>query len=168
MILSPFRPSRWRPTGPASGRSSLHTGPGVRGGGGVDVALGRHSNLWELPTAAQIAGGLATLAKVLPGDFANWSEQDGLSDAADRLFDVKDRAALTGLHCFSKPPEFACAPVGIKQPVTLVARRNMTATVHRLCGRCRGAVAAPHGGRRARPAGHASGGCSSPGALNKL
>jgi hypothetical protein len=55
-----------------------------------------------------------------------------LSEAPDRFFDVKDRAAVAGVYCFAKAQEFACAPVGIKQPLSLVARRRMTVSLHPL------------------------------------
>jgi hypothetical protein len=118
--------------GSGIGAFVLHTGPGVRGGGEADLARGRHRNLWELPTAARIAAGLGNITRRVPGDFANWSTHDELSEAPERLFDVKDRAAVAGLYCFAKAQEFACAPVGISQPLSLIARRSMTVSLHQL------------------------------------
>jgi hypothetical protein len=118
--------------GSGIGAFVLHTGPGVRGGGEADLARGRHRNLWELPTAARVAAGLSTITRVVPGDFPNWSTQDELSEASERLFDVKDRAAVAGIYCFAKAQEFACAPVGITQPLALIARRSMTVSLHQL------------------------------------
>jgi hypothetical protein len=118
--------------GSGIGAFVLHTGPGVRGGGEADLARGRHRNLWELPTATRIAAGLGTITRLVPGDFANWSTQDQLSEAPERLFDVKDRTAVAGIYCFANAQEFACAPVGIKQPLSLIARRGMTVSLHQL------------------------------------
>jgi hypothetical protein len=118
--------------GSGIGAFVLHTGPGVRGGGEADLARGRRRNMWELPTAASVAAGLETIVRVLPGDFANWSKQDVLSDASDRLFAVKDRTAAAGIYCFAKAQEFACAPVGIKRPLSLIAQRPMTISLHQL------------------------------------
>jgi hypothetical protein len=118
--------------GSGIGAFVLHTGPGVRGGGEADVARGRHRNLWELPTAARVAAGLGTITRLVPGDFANWSTQDELSETPERLFEVKDRTAVTGVYCFANAQEFACAPVGIRQPLSLIARRSMTVSLHQL------------------------------------
>jgi hypothetical protein len=118
--------------GSGIGAFVLHTGPGVRGGGEADLARGRHRNLWELPTAARVAAGLGTITRLVPGDFANWSTQDELSEAPERLFDVTDRTAVAGIYCFANAQEFACAPVGIRQPLSLVARRAVTLSLHQL------------------------------------
>ena len=118
--------------GSGIGAFVFHTGPGVRGGGAADLALGRRSNLWELPSAPRIVGGFASLLRLLPGNFANWSRQDALGEAPDRPFDAKDRAAVAGLYCFSKAPDFACAPVGITKALALEARHKLTVTVHDL------------------------------------
>lgn len=120
--------------GSGIGAFVLHTGPGVRGGGEADLALGRHRNLWELPTVARIAEGLSAITTLMPGDFANWDKHDALTDDPDRPVDVKDRTAVAGVYCFAKDQEFACAPVGIKKPLALVARRKVTASVHQLAG----------------------------------
>ncbi len=118
--------------GSGIGAFVLHTGPGVRGGGEADLARGRHRNVWELPTASRVAAGLGTIARLVPGDFANWSTQDELSEAPERLFDVKDRAAVTGVYCFANAQEFACAPVGMTKPLALIARRSMRVSLHQL------------------------------------
>jgi hypothetical protein len=118
--------------GSGIGAFVLHTGPGVRGGGEADLARGRHRNLWELPTAGKIAAALAAITRNVPGDFANWSTHDVLSEAPDRLFDVKDRTAAAGIYCFANAQDFACVPVGIKQPLLLIARRRMTVSSHQL------------------------------------
>jgi hypothetical protein len=120
--------------GSGIGAFVLHTGPGVRGGGEADLARGRHRNLWELPTVARIAEGLSAITKLMPGDFANWDKHDGLTDDPDRPVGVRDRTAVAGVYCFAKNPEFACAVVGIKKPLALVARRKVTASVHQLVG----------------------------------
>lgn len=118
--------------GSGIGAFVLHTGPGVRGGGEADLARGRHRNLWELPTVANIAAGLSTITRLIPGDFANWSTHDELSEAPDRWFDAKDRTGASGVYCFAKAQDFACVPVGIKQPLSLAARRRMTVSSHQL------------------------------------
>ena len=118
--------------GSGIGAFVLHTGPGVRGGGEADLVRGRHRNLWELPTVDRIAAGLSNITRLIPGDFANWSTQDELGAAAERLFDVKNRTDVAGVYCFAKNQDFACAPVGIKQPLSLVARRRMTISLHPL------------------------------------
>jgi len=118
--------------GSGIGAFVLHTGPGVRGGGEADLVRGRHRNLWELPTVAGIAAGLSTIGRLVPGDLANWATQDELSEAPERVFDVKDRAAVAGVYCFVKAQDFVCAPVGIKQPLALVARRRMTVSAYTL------------------------------------
>jgi hypothetical protein len=118
--------------GSGIGAFVLHTGPGVRGGGEADLARGRHRNLWELPTVAKVAAGLSNITRLMPGDFANWSKVDGFSDSPERLFDVKDPAAAAGVYCFAKGQDFACAPVGIKKPLPLAARRKMTVSLHPL------------------------------------
>lgn len=118
--------------GSGIGAFVFHSGPGVRGGGGADRHLGRHSDLWQLPTAPRIAAGLATLVRQLPGDFANWTKHDIVGDAPDPPFGAADKSAFGGLYCSSKSAEFACAVVGIRQSVSLTVRRNMTATVHEL------------------------------------
>lgn len=120
--------------GSVIGAFVLHTGPGVRGGGAADLALGRRSNLWELPTAAKIAAGLAALTTMLPGDFANWTKHDIIGEAPDPPFGATDKTALAGLYCSSKGAECACAVAGIKRPVSLTVRREMTATVRDLSG----------------------------------
>jgi hypothetical protein len=118
--------------GSGIGAFVLHTGPGVRGGGEADLARGRHRNLWELPTAANVATGLSTITRLIPGDLANWSTQDELGEAPDRFFDLKDRTGVAGVYCFANAQDFACAPVGINRPLSLVARRRMTVSVHHL------------------------------------
>ena len=80
---------------------------------------------------ARVAAGLASIVRLVPGDFANWSTQDELSTAPER-FDVKDRTAVAGVYCFANAQEFACAPVGITQPLTLIARRSMTVSLHQI------------------------------------
>jgi hypothetical protein len=116
--------------GSGIGAFVFHSGPGVRGGGAADAALGRYRNLWELPTGSRIASGLATIVKLVPGDFANWTNHDVVGDAPDPPFGAADKTAYAGLYCSSKGAEFACGVVGIRRPVSLITRRNMTATVH--------------------------------------
>jgi hypothetical protein len=126
--------------GSGVGAFVLHTGPGIRGGGAADLALGRHSNLWELPTAARIASGLSTLTTVLPGDFANWTRHDIVGDAPDPPFGAADKTEYAGLYCSSKGAEFACVVAGVRKPVSLTVRRNMTVTLHDLVsGKAEGA-----------------------------
>ena len=115
--------------GSGIGAFVFHTGPGVRGGGAADLARGRHSNLWELPTAARISRSLATVVTSVPGDFANWQKSDVLAGGSDSIFDVPDRTALTGMYCFTKPPAYACVAFGIRRSVQLSARRKMTASI---------------------------------------
>jgi hypothetical protein len=110
----------------------FHSGPGVRGGGQADLALGRPSNLWQLPTGAGIVAGLATITKLLPGDLPNWSKHDGMSADPGRVFDVADKSALAGLYCAHKESAFACAAVGVTKTARLTARKGMTLTVHEL------------------------------------
>jgi hypothetical protein len=116
--------------GSGIGAFVLHTGPGVRGGGEADLARGRHRNLWELPTAARVAAGLNTIVRRVPGGFANWSTQDELTESPQRLFDVKERTGVAGVYCFTNTQDFACAPVGVTQPLSLIARRRMTVSFY--------------------------------------
>jgi hypothetical protein len=108
--------------GSGIGAFVLHTGPGVRGGGAADLARGRHSNVWELPTGARIAAALSSLISKVPGDFANWEKQD--------VLDVSEPSALAGMYCFSKASSFACIAFGIARPFQVVTRRAMSVTVH--------------------------------------
>lgn len=126
--------------GSGMGAVVFHSGPGVRGGGQADLALGRHSDLWQLPTAPRIAMGLRTLVRLLPGDFPNWTKHDTVGDALDPPLGAVDKTALAGLYCSSKGVEFACAVAGVRRSVVLTVRRTMTATVHDVVdGRAEGA-----------------------------
>jgi hypothetical protein len=118
--------------GAGIGAFVLHTGPGVRGGGAADLALRRHSNLWELPTAAGISRGLARVTASVDADFANWSKIDALSGAPDGIFSVSDRSALAGMYCFVKQPAYVCVPFGITRPLELAAQRPLSASVRSL------------------------------------
>jgi hypothetical protein len=118
--------------GSGLGAFVMHTGPGVRGGGADDMARGRHSNVWELPTASRISRGLATIVRSVPGDFANWNKQDAMAEGFDRVFDVADRSALAGMYCFTKEPAYACAPFGITRAFQLIPRRNLSVSIRQL------------------------------------
>jgi hypothetical protein len=118
--------------GSGIGAFVFHSGPGVRGGGEADRRMRRHSDVWQLPTAPRIAAGLATLVRLLPGDFANWTQHDSVGDFPDPPFGAADKTAVAGLYCSSRGSDFACVAAGVKRPVSLTVRRTMSATVHDL------------------------------------
>jgi hypothetical protein len=138
--------------GSGIGAFVLHTGPGVRGGGAADVARARHSNIWELPTGARIAGALTALIRALPGDFANWDKEDERASATSGIFTVAEPAAMTGLYCFSKTPSYVCVAFGITRVFRVVPRRALSVTLSQLANGTRSTpVRVAPGGRAAIP-----------------
>lgn len=107
-----------------NGAYVFHTGPGIRGGGADDRALGRSANIQDLPGAARILGALASARRNLPPGLAGWSHHDASSAGApfDGLQAAIDRGTLAGAFSATKGGESITAVLGLTGQVHLTVR----------------------------------------------
>lgn len=80
----------------------LHAGPGIRGGGAADRAIGRHASFDELPSFNGIAAALAAAKQYLPAGLANWRRHEPNSATAplygpDRVYAASSEQRFVAL-----------------------------------------------------------------------
>jgi len=104
----------------------LHAGPGIRGGGAADTSpkLRRHAHFDELPSFKPISSALAGARHYLPPGLANWTRHAPNAPTAPMH-------GFDGLYSASSGSHFVALAVGIKQPVVVRARRDVSIDVRR-------------------------------------
>jgi hypothetical protein len=105
----------------------FHAGPGVRGGGREDLAMGRPASFEQLPNAAELARALRSTKAALPAGLANWPRQDAARNPAfDGLAEAEARHLLARAYSGFKNGEFIVVLLGLRNEVTVRARHALT------------------------------------------
>ncbi|HXW03727.1 MAG TPA: hypothetical protein VD833_00730 [Vicinamibacterales bacterium] len=98
----------------------LHTGPGIRGGGQVDLERGRPADIWAVPDIDRILSALGVVTRTLPPDVPTWSRRrvgraDPVVLLAGSSGPVKGYIAL-------QDRRFVMTPLALEGPLTIEAR----------------------------------------------
>lgn len=100
----------------------FHAGPGVRGGGAVDLELGRPANFDDGPVTGRQLDALANAQRLLPADIAAWTPVSG-RDAGSPL-------RGEDVFCAVRDAAFRCVVLLRGGEGGVTAGRALTATGH--------------------------------------
>lgn len=110
----------------------LHAGPGVRGGGRADLALGRVANFFDMKELDRTLEGIRYVRRYVPPGLANWNRHapDQDSHPLNGLATAVDRGLLAGAFAATSSDQFVVALSGLRRSVTAYARHACRVEVH--------------------------------------
>lgn len=98
----------------------LHTGPGVRGGGNADRALGRAASLMDLPRVNELLQAFAAMKTYLPADLSGWSRFDAtVADGPAQIQTASRGRRPVDIAAARRGDEFVVVPFGIRDQLLL-------------------------------------------------